>query len=53
MSVLLLVLLMALILFALGFTLKILMWVALAFLIVLVGTIRPAQGHRFYRWGYR
>ncbi|MFA5787152.1 MAG: hydrophobic protein, partial [Actinomycetota bacterium] len=51
MGALLLVLLLTLVLFGLGFTLKILWLVALVLLVVwLVGVIRPAQGRRFYRW---
>jgi hypothetical protein len=53
MGALLLVLMLALALFGLAFTLKILIWVALACVVLLVGMIRPAEGHRFYRWGYR
>lgn len=51
MGALLLVLLLTLVLFGLGFTLKILWLVALVLLVVwIVGVIRPAQGRRFYRW---
>ena len=50
----LLVLLLALVLFGLGFTLKILWWVALVVVVVwLIGMARPAPGRRFYRWGHR
>jgi Flp pilus assembly protein TadB len=46
-----LVLLLTLILFGLGFTLKVLWWVALVLAVVwLIGVVRPAQGRRFYRW---
>ena len=51
MGALLLVLLLALVLVGLGLSLKILLWVVLAFVVLLVGTTRPAHGHRFYRWG--
>ena len=54
MGALVLVLLLALVLFGLGFTMKILWWVALVLLVVwLIGMIRPAPGARFYRWGHR
>lgn len=54
MGALMLVLLLTLVLFGLGFTLKILWWVALALVVVwLIGMIRPAPGRRFYRWGHR
>jgi len=53
MGALLLVLLLALVLLGFGLSLKILLWVVLAFVLLLVGTIRPTHGHRFYRWGYR
>ncbi|HLF70052.1 MAG TPA: hydrophobic protein [Actinomycetota bacterium] len=54
MGPMLLVLLVALILFGLGFTMKILWWIALILIVVwLVGMIRPSSGRRFYRWGNR
>jgi hypothetical protein len=54
MGALLLVLVLALVLFGLGFTLNILWWVALALAVVwLIGMIRPDEGRRFYRWGHR
>ncbi|MGZ6266978.1 MAG: hydrophobic protein [Actinomycetota bacterium] len=50
MGALLLLLLLALILFGLGFALKVLWWVALALVIVwLIGMVRRSPGHRFSR----
>jgi hypothetical protein len=54
MGVMLLVLLVVLVLFGLGFAVKVLWWIALALVAVwLIGMIRPAEGRRFYRWGHR
>jgi hypothetical protein len=49
----LLLLLLALILFGLGFTLKILWWVAIALVVVWILGLANPSSRRHYRWGSR